>query len=67
MVKRSKMVIRLGVDRLKLFSIYVDFLMISLKEFNEEEGRLFVIGVFKFVWIDNCLVWDKNFYGGDLI
>lgn len=59
--------IRLGVDRLKLFSIYVDFLMISLKEFNEEEGRLFVIGVFKFVWIDNCLVWDKNFYGGDLI
>lgn len=59
--------IRLGVDRLKLFSILVDFLMISLKEFNEEEGRLFVIGVFKFVWIDNCLVWDKNFYGGDLI
>lgn len=60
-------VIRLGVDRLRLFSIFVDFLMISLKEFNEEEGRLFVIGVFKFVWIDNCLVWDKNFYGGDLI
>lgn len=59
--------IRLGVDRFKLFSILVDFLMISLKEFNEEEGRLFVIGVFKFVWIDNCLVWDKNFYGGDLI
>lgn len=32
--------IRPGADRSKPLSIYVDFLMISLKEFNEEEGRL---------------------------
>lgn len=58
--------IRPGADRSKPLSIYVDFLMISLKEFNEEEGRLSVIGAFKFVWTDNRLAWDKNSYGGDL-
>ncbi|XP_056011258.1 acetylcholine receptor subunit alpha-type acr-16-like [Ostrea edulis] len=58
--------IRPGADRTKALSITVDFLLISLKEFSEEDSKLAVIGAFKFSWEDNRLIWDKTLYGGDL-
>jgi hypothetical protein len=45
----------------------VDFFLISLKEFSEGEGKLAVIGAFKFSWIDNRLAWNPKSYGNDLM
>ncbi|XP_062580162.1 neuronal acetylcholine receptor subunit alpha-9-II-like [Saccostrea cucullata] len=58
--------IRPGADRTKPLSITVNFVLISIKEFSEEESKLAVIGAFKFSWSDNRLAWDKKKYGGDL-
>jgi hypothetical protein len=58
--------IRPGSDRTKPLTISVDFLLISLKEFSEEESKLAVIGAFKFGWTDDRLSWDPKSYGNDL-
>lgn len=59
--------IRPGVDRTQPLQVRVDFLLISLKEFNEGESKISVIGAFKFGWRDSRLAWDAKLYGGDLM
>lgn len=45
--------------------IGIIFNVVFFKEFFESEGKIVLVGVFRFVWRDIRLVWNLVFYGGD--
>lgn len=46
--------------------IGITFNAVSLKEFSESEGKIALVGAFRFVWRDTRLAWNPASYGGDL-
>lgn len=42
--------------------INVSFGVSCLYDFNEKEWKIFILGYFRLIWIDEFLVWDKDKY-----
>lgn len=47
-------------------NISVSFHATSLKEFSESEGKIALVGAFRFHWTDDRFVWNAASYGNDL-
>ncbi|XP_062600745.1 acetylcholine receptor subunit beta-like [Saccostrea cucullata] len=58
--------IRPGADRTKPVNLDASFTLTAIKEFSESEGKIAVVGAFRFNWEDERLIWDPATYGGDL-
>ncbi|XP_060074522.1 acetylcholine receptor subunit beta-like [Ylistrum balloti] len=40
------------------------FILLSIKEFEEKEGKLEIVGIFTFTWKDKRMAWDPHVHAG---
>ncbi|XP_033753140.1 neuronal acetylcholine receptor subunit alpha-6-like [Pecten maximus] len=50
-------------DQMDPVTLYVSFNMFSLKEFDDLNGKLAILGAVRITWNDDRMIWDPQQYG----